>query len=86
MYPLLMHVLVTSVIKLELARRVDSVARPGRVRQKTSQCNNSAKPARPDGSTHDPGDLGEPRQDPIFFFKCGLSPIPLFFQIFLVGY
>jgi hypothetical protein len=82
MYPLLMHVLVTSVIKLELARQVDLVARPGRVRQKTSQCNNSAKPARPGGSTHDRGDLGEPRQDPIFFSNVVFLLYPSFFKFF----
>jgi len=36
------------------------------------------------GSTHD---SGKPGQDPMFFFfKCGFSPIPLFFHIFLVVY
>jgi hypothetical protein len=32
---------------------------------------------------HDPG---EPGRDPVFFFKCGFSPVPLFFNIFLTGY
>jgi hypothetical protein len=31
-------------------------------------CNNPAKPGRPDGLTHDPGDPGKPGWDPIFFF------------------
>ena len=43
----------------------DPVAEPVQVCQKTGQCNDPAKPGQPGGSTHD---LGEPGQDPVFFF------------------
>ena len=43
---------------------VEPVAGPVRVCQKTGQCNDPAKPARPGGSTHDLGDPGKPGRDP----------------------
>jgi hypothetical protein len=43
-------------------------------------------PDRPGGSTHDPATQANPDETRCFFFKCGFSPIPLFFHIFLVGY
>jgi len=67
------------VIKPRPAWQIDRVARPVRVCQKTGQCNNPAKLSWPDELTHD---LGEPGRDQFLFFKCGFSPIPLFFHIF----
>jgi hypothetical protein len=72
--------LPTIVIKPGPTRRVDPVARPVRVCQKTGRCNNPAKPSWPAGW---PITLARPG---VFFFKCGFSPIPLFFHIFLVDY
>ena len=72
----------TIVIKPEPARRVNLVAGPVRVCQKTGRCNDPAKPDRTSGSTHDPGDLGKPERDPIFFSNVVFLLYPSIF-IFL---
>jgi hypothetical protein len=53
---------------------------------KNQQVQQPAKPGQCDRLIYDPADLGEPGQDPVFFFKCNFFFILLFLYIFLVGY
>jgi hypothetical protein len=67
----------TIVIKPGSAQRVDPMAGPVQVCQKTGRCNDPVKPGRP---------MTQARPDVFFFQKIWFFSYTLFFHIFLVGY